>query len=144
MKVKVKKTHPEAVIPQYETRGAACFDLASTEEHFIKPGCTVLVGTGLSFAIPEGYEMQIRPRSGVSLKTDLHLKNSPGTIDSDYRGEVFIIVANRGNKLINISKRQRIAQAAIVPILRAKLIEVDILDETERGAGGFGSTGKEY
>ena len=144
MKVKVQKRHEDAIIPQYKTKGAACFDLASIGEYLIEPGATALIGTGLAFAVPEGYEMQIRPRSGVSLETDLHLKNSPGTIDSDYRGEVFIIAANRGVEVIKVEKFQRIAQAGISPVYRVELEEVNQLDETERGAGGLGSTGKGY
>lgn len=142
MEVRVKKTNKDAIIPEYKTRGAACFDLHVVEEKEIQPGDTTLVGTGLSFAIPDGYEMQVRPRSGVSLKTDIHLKNSPGTIDSDYRGEVFLIVANRGVSPVKIEKFERIAQASIQPIMQVTFKEVEFLDETERGAGGFGSTGK--
>lgn len=140
--VSVKRVNSRAKIPAYKTCKAAGFDLASIEDDFLlRPGETKLVGTGLAFAVPTGFEMQIRPRSGLSLKTELSIKNAPGTIDSDYRGEVKIIVTNRGTAPIEITEGMRIAQGVIAPVLQAILLEVEELDETERGAGGFGHTG---
>lgn len=140
MKVKIKKQHPDAVIPKYQTKGAAGFDLCVLEDHLILPGETKLINTGLSFEIPEGYEMQVIPRSGVSLKTKLRISNSPGCIDSDYRGIVGLIVDNIGNTTLEIKAKDRIAQGKITPVIQAEFIEVDELEETQRGSGGFGST----
>lgn len=143
IRVRVKKLREDAVIPEYKTPGAAGFDLVAAEDVTINAGETVTVPTGLAFEIPEGYELQIRPRSGLSLKTPLRIANSPGTIDSDYRGEVKIIVTNTGqcDDYYNIYKGDRIAQGVIVPVMRAEFKEVDELSETSRGYGGFGSTG---
>lgn len=141
MIVKVKRVRKDAVIPQYATPGAAGFDLVAAEDVFLRGGETKLVPTGLSFEIPEGYEMQIRPRSGLSLKTGLRIANAPGTIDSDYRGEVKIIVENTSNTYHHIEKGDRIAQGVIAPVMRAVFEEADDLSETDRGSGGFGSTG---
>ena len=143
MELKFKKLHPGAVIPAYQTKGSAGFDLHSIDNIAIPTGKTVLVHTGLSVAVPEGYELQIRPRSGVSLKTGLMIKNSPGTIDSDYRGEIGIIVYNTGEKFGHyVNYNDRIAQGVMVPVVQATIVEVEELDDTERGVGGFGSTGK--
>lgn len=143
IRVRVKKLREDAVIPEYKTEGAAGFDLVAAEDVTINAGETVTVPTGLAFEIPEGYELQIRPRSGLSLKTPLRIANSPGTIDSDYRGEVKIIITNTGqcDDYYNIYKGDRIAQGVIVPVMRAEFEEVDELSETSRGYGGFGSTG---
>lgn len=142
MIVKVKRLHPDAVIPKYATPGAAGFDLVAVEDVFIVPRETKLVPTGIAVEIPWGYEMQIRPRSGFSLKTPLRIANAPGTIDSDFRGEVKIIVTNTSeNKGFYIKKGDRIAQGVIAPVMRAVFEEVDELSETDRGLGGFGSTG---
>lgn len=139
MKLKIKKLHNDAVMPSYATDGSAGFDLSALEEVLIYAGQTLIVKTGLSFAIPKGYEMQIRPRSGVTVKTKLRV--ALGTIDSDYRGEVGIIVDNIGDDLKRIGKGERIAQAVISPIIQATFEQVTELDDTERGSGGFGSTG---
>lgn len=140
--VRFKKLVDEAQIPAYQTEGAAGFDLAAAEEKYVPPGQTVVVKTGLACAIPPGYEMQIRPRSGVSLKTGLIIKNSPGTIDSDYRGDIGIIVFNTGEKFGHCIKvGDRIAQGVLAPVTKALIEEVEELDETVRGIGGFGSTG---
>lgn len=146
MNVKIKKLHPDAVIPKYQTSGSAGFDLHALEDVDVYPGDTVIVKTGLSFQIPQGYEMQIRPRSGVSYKTKIRISNSPGTIDSDYIGEVGILVDNInfiGDKRVPhpIKKGERIAQGVICPVIQVKFEEVEKLSQTERGSGGFGHTG---
>lgn len=150
MKVKIKKLHPDAVIPKYATPGAAGFDLVALEDVEILPGCTRLVKTGLSVEIPTGYELQVRPRSGTSLKTALRVANAPGTVDSDYRGEVCVIMSNTNiyqgidykAKVEHIKKGDRIAQGVICPVFQAEFEVVEDLSVTDRGAGGFGSTGK--
>ncbi|PIK15515.1 dUTP diphosphatase [Halobacteriovorax sp. JY17] len=133
-------------LPKYETAGAAGADLRASmpgkENMTISPGKRVLVPTGLSYEIPEGYEVQVRPRSGMSLKTNLLIVNSPGTIDCDYRGEIKIIIGNFGDEDAVIEHGDRIAQMVIAPVTQATLVETEILSETDRGHGGFGSTGK--
>ncbi|AHD06474.1 dUTP diphosphatase [Paenibacillus larvae] len=150
MEIKIKKIHPDAVIPEYATAGAAGFDLVALEDVIIEPGDVKTIRTGLAFEIPVGYELQIRPRSGVSLKTKLRQPNSVGTIDSDYRGEVQLMFENTLTKLAHlnvklasylIQKGDRLAQGIIAPVERAKFTVVDELSGTERGAGGFGHTG---
>lgn len=141
-KVKIKRLHPDAIIPKYATPGSAGFDLVAVEDVIIGTRETKLVRTGLAFEIPEGYEMQIRPRSGLSLKTPLRIANSPGTIDADFRGEVGVIAWNSDrDETIRIQKGDRIAQGVIAPVVRAQFEVVDELSDTERGSGGFGSTG---
>ena len=140
MKVKIKKLREKAVIPKYQTNGASGFDLCNTCTVDIDPQETVLLQTGLSFERPEGYEMQIRPRSGLSFKTKLRVCNSPGTIDADYRGEVCIIMENTGEYTETIKCGDRIAQGVICPIVQVEFDETE-LNETERGSGGLGSTG---
>lgn len=147
MNIKIKKLHPDAIIPQYQTDGSAGFDFHAIENITIHPGNTTLVKTGLSFEIPKGFELQVRPRSGMSLKTKLRVANSPGTIDSDYRWEVCIILDNIGSRdvpgnIVAIRKGDRIAQGVICPIIRAQFEEVEELSSTGRGQGGFGSSGK--
>jgi len=139
--VNIKKLNDLAVIPQYQTSGAAGFDLHSTEEVVIMPGDTHLVSTGLAFAVPERFELQVRPRSGLSAKTKLRVANSPGTVDSDYRGEVKIILTNTGHVPSVIKVGDRVAQGVLCPVYRADFKVVDELDETSRGSGGIGSTG---
>ena len=144
LRVKIKKLHQDAVIPQYQTTGAAGFDFHAIEDMEIPTRKTVLVKTGLSMEIPEGYELQVRPRSGMSLKTKMRIANSPGTIDSDYRGEICIIMENMGMLgalPYDIKKGDRIAQGVICPVFQATFIE-DELNESERGEKGFGSSGK--
>lgn len=141
VRVKVKKIHPDAVIPQYKTSGSAGFDLYTIEDVEIQPGETKQIRTGLIFEIPEGYEIQIRPRSGMSLKTPLRISNAPGTIDSDYRGEVMIIAENTSIVPFSVEKGTRIAQGVLQKVPQAEFIEVEKVSETERGEGGFGSTG---
>lgn len=149
IELKVKKLEHfdnDLPLPQYETAGAAGADLRASlpnkETMTIAPGKRVLVPTGLSYEIPEGYEVQVRPRSGMSLKTNLLIVNSPGTIDCDYRGEIKIIIGNFGDDDAFIEHGDRIAQMVIAPVTQATLVETSTLSETERGAGGFGSTGK--
>lgn len=138
--VKIKMDDGVAA-PFYATVGAAGFDLSSTQNHILMPGETTLVGTGLYFEIPEGYELQVRPRSGVSLKTGLRVANSPGCVDSDFRGEVKVILHNAGDRVEKISKGDRIAQGILSQVPKANFIIVEQLSETDRGTGGFGSTG---
>lgn len=130
-------------LPQYATAHSAGMDVqaAITAEVTILPGRRVLIPTGLVIALPEGYEAQIRPRSGLALKQGLAVLNSPGTIDADYRGELHIILANLGTEPIAISRGMRIAQMVIAPYSRVQWLPMAELDATERGAGGFGSTG---
>lgn len=144
-KLRVKKLHPDAVLPKYQSKGASGFDFVAIEDTTIDVGETKIVRTGLAIAVEEGFELQVRPRSGVSLKTKLRVANAPGTVDSDYRGEVGIVMDliadGRGVVGRTIRKGDRIAQGVIVPVIRAEIVEVEELDETERGAGGYGSTG---
>jgi dUTP pyrophosphatase len=147
MKVKFKKLHEDAKLPAYATPGAAAFDLVASENIIVYGGQTQLVKTGLAVEIPPGFEMQIRPRSGMSLKTTLRIPNSPGTIDSDFRGEICVIMHNTALPegdwtAFVISKGDRIAQGAICPVIQAEMEFVDELSSTDRGAGGFGSSGK--
>ncbi|MGG6428395.1 dUTP diphosphatase [Acetobacter ghanensis] len=130
-------------LPTYATSGAAGMDLLAAVDApmRLEPGQRGLVPTGLSIALPSGYELQVRPRSGLALKHGIVLPNSPGTIDEDYRGEVGIIVMNAGQQAFVIERGMRIAQAVVAPVVRATWLECDDLDKTERGAGGFGSTG---
>lgn len=140
--VKVKVLNDDVVLPKYETNGSAGMDIRIIEDVNINPGETVLTQTGMAFAIPEGFEFQIRPRSGLSLKTSLRLPNSPGTIDSDYRGELGIMLNNIGTKALHFKKGERVCQMVLNKVPQANLILVNDLDETDRGSGGFGSTGK--
>jgi dUTP pyrophosphatase len=131
-------------IPGYMSAVAAGMDLhAAVEEPItLSPGERALVPTGLAIAIPEGYEAQVRPRSGLALRHGVTLVNSPGTIDADYRGEIGIILINHGHDLFTVQAGERIAQLVFAPVARAELIEVEQLPASERGAGGFGHTGK--
>ncbi|MGE4399985.1 MAG: dUTP diphosphatase [Campylobacterales bacterium] len=140
--VKVKILNPDAIIPKYQTEEAAGFDLHSVEEKIIKAGERDVVKTGLAIALPKGYELQVRPRSGLALKNGITVLNTPGTVDSDYRGELMVILLNTSKEGFAIKKGERIAQAVIKEILQADFAVVDELDSTERGTGGFGSTGK--
>ena len=128
-------------LPQYATAGAAGMDVVSAEDVTIPPGGRHAVASGLALAIPPGYEVQVRPRSGLALKHGISVPNAPGTIDSDYRGELKVILINHGAKSFAILRGDRIAQLVIAPVTRAAWVEVDELDETARGEGGFGSTG---
>ena len=128
--------------PSYATDGAAGMDAVAAESLTLAPGARHAVATGFAMAIPEGYEVQVRPRSGLALKHGITCLNTPGTIDSDYRGEVKVILANLGSAPFEIMRGERIAQLVPAPVQRARFAEVASLDETARGAGGFGSTGR--
>lgn len=129
-------------LPAYATAGAAGMDVVAAEDLILAPGARHAVATGFAIAIPEGYEVQVRPRSGLALKHGITCLNTPGTIDSDYRGEVKVILANLGGYPFTITRGERIAQLVAAPVQRAVFAEVAALDETARGAGGFGSTGR--
>lgn len=139
--VRFMPLHPDAQLPKYQTEHSAGMDLHSVESVLIHPMETVLVPTGLAMAIPEGHEGQVRPRSGLALKHNLTILNSPGTIDSDYRGEVKVILTNLGSSPYEIQKGDRIAQIVFAPVSRFPVTISSSLEDTERGAGGFGSTG---
>ncbi|CAB4128263.1 Dut dUTPase [uncultured Caudovirales phage] len=139
MKIKIVKLDEEVITPFYGSKGAAGFDIAANEEVMLYPGKTLVIKTGLQFEIPAGYELQIRPRSGLSLKSKLRVLL--GTVDSDYRGEVGVITENIGDDVKRISKGDRIAQGIIAPIIKTEFEIVDSLSNTDRGSGGFGSTG---
>ncbi|MGC6401710.1 dUTP diphosphatase [Sphingomonas sp. FW199] len=128
-------------LPAYATAGAAGMDIVSAEDVMLAPGARHAVATGLAIAIPDGFEVQVRPRSGLALKHGVTCLNTPGTIDSDYRGEVKVILANLGDQPFAIARGDRIAQLVAAPVQRAAFDEVASLDDTARGTGGFGSTG---
>lgn len=130
-----------ATLPRYQTAGAAGMDLCCSESFTLQPMERRLVKTGIRIAVPEGFEAQVRPRSGLALKKGVSMVNTPGTIDSDYRGEVGLILINFGSEAVEFSQGDRIGQLVIAPVARAEMQVVEVLDETERGAGGFGSTG---
>jgi dUTP pyrophosphatase len=144
MKVLVQRLpHAEGLpLPAYATPGSAGMDLLAAREMMIPPAGRALVPTGLAVAIPEGFEMQVRPRSGLALKHGVTVLNAPGTVDSDYRGEVGVILLNTGAEPFSIARGDRIAQAVFAPVTRASWEEVVVLPETQRGTGGFGSTGR--
>ena len=129
-------------LPAYASDGAAGMDVVAAETLTIRPGTRHAVATGFAMAIPPGYEVQVRPRSGLALKHGITCLNTPGTIDSDYRGEVKVILANLGQEPFEIRRGERIAQLVPAPVLRADFVEVSELAETARGSGGFGSTGR--
>jgi dUTP pyrophosphatase len=135
--------NPELPLPAYATAGAAGMDLlaAVAAPVIIEPGKRALIPTGLAVAIPPGFELQIRPRSGLALRHGIVLPNSPGTIDEDYRGEIQVIVLNAGDQPFTVERGTRIAQAVLAPVTRARWLEVESLDTTIRDGGGFGSTG---
>lgn len=128
-------------LPEYATDGAAGMDIVSAETLSLAPSDRAAVPTGLSIAIPDGYEVQVRPRSGLALKHGLTVANAPGTIDSDYRGEVKVLLINLGPRPVHIERGMRIAQLVVAPVTRGRFEEVGSLDDTARGSGGFGSTG---
>ncbi|MES2270034.1 MAG: dUTP diphosphatase [Pseudomonadota bacterium] len=129
-------------LPTYATAGAAGMDVVAAEELDLAPGARHAVATGFAMAIPTGYEVQVRPRSGLALKHGVTVPNTPGTIDSDYRGELKIIMINHGDTPFPIRRGDRIAQIVAAPVQQARFTEVDALDDTARGTGGFGSTGQ--
>ncbi|WP_209349524.1 dUTP diphosphatase [Pontixanthobacter sp. CEM42] len=142
--VQVKRLpHGEGLdLPAYATSGAAGMDILSAEDVILEPGMRHAVATGLSVAIPEGYEIQVRPRSGLAFKFGVTVPNTPGTIDSDYRGELKVLMINHGADAFPIKRGERVAQLVLAPVTQAQWHEVAELDDTERGAGGFGSTGR--
>ena len=144
VKVLVKRLDTKVKIPEYKTSGSSGMDLMAFIENSIKilPNTLELIPTGLSIAIPEDLEIQIRPRSGLAAKSSISVLNTPGTIDSDYRGEIKIILFNHGNKDFIVNNNDRIAQMVLMPVIKMEIEEVDQLPKTIRGSGGFGSTGK--
>ena len=142
--IKLKRLpHGEGLpLPAYASEHAAGLDVVAGESLTLAPGERRAVATGFAIAIPHGYEVQVRPRSGLAFKNGISVLNTPGTIDSDYRGEVKVILANLGGEPFEVVRGERIAQLVPAPVLRARFAEVDDLDETARGEGGFGSTGR--
>jgi dUTP pyrophosphatase len=128
-------------LPQYATEGAAGMDVLAAEDILLAPGARHPVATGLAIAIPPGFEIQVRPRSGLALNHGITVANAPGTIDSDYRGELKVILVNLGDRAFEVLRGDRIAQLVLAPVVRASWLKVDELDATARGEGGFGSTG---
>jgi len=143
-RVLIQKLRPDAVVPRYMTAGAAGLDLCAAldEDIVIAPGQRAVVATGLAIALPAGHEAQLRPRSGLARSHGITLVNSPGTVDADFRGEVAVLVINHGAEPVTITPGMRIAQMVIAPVVQAEVVEVEALDETARGSGGFGSTGR--
>ena len=142
-KILIKRLSKEVSLPKYETSGSSGMDLAANIDADINidPGKTAIIPTGLALSIPKGFEVQIRPRSGLAAKQKISVLNTPGTIDADYRGEIKVILINLGQETFKVEKGLRIAQMVVCPVVQAQLKEVDDLSETERGKGGFGSTG---
>ncbi len=142
-KILVKRLSKKIPLPKYETSGSSGMDLAANVESnvSIAPGNSEIIPTGLVLAVPKGFEMQIRPRSGLAAKKGITILNTPGTIDADYRGEIKVILINLGQEPFIVEKGARIAQMVVCPIVQVQLEEVDTLSDTKRGTGGFGSTG---
>ena len=139
----IKRLSKDVALPKYETEGSSGLDLAANTDKQIKilPGKSEIIPTGLAVAIPKNFEIQIRPRSGLAAKSQISVLNTPGTIDADYRGELKVILINLSDKVFVVEKGLRIAQMVLSPVIKAKLKEVTELENTERGSGGFGSTG---
>ena len=139
----IKRLSKDVALPKYETEGSSGLDLAANIDKQIKilPGKSEIISTGLAVAIPKNFEIQIRPRSGLAAKRQISVLNTPGTIDADYRGELKVILVNLSDKVFVVEKGLRIAQMVLSPVIKAKLKEVTELENTERGSGGFGSTG---
>ena len=144
VKLLIKKLQKNINLPEYKTDGSSGMDLVANVEQTVKilPGEKKIISTGIMVAIPKQYEIQIRPRSGLAAKNGISVLNTPGTIDSDYRGEIKVILINLGRDIFEINKNDRIAQMIICPIIKVELKEVESLPETVRGKGGFGSTNK--
>jgi dUTP pyrophosphatase len=144
IEIKLKRLpHGEGLpLPAYATAHAAGMDVVAAEDFTLAPGARHAVATGFAIAIPEGYEVQVRPRSGLALKHGITCLNTPGTIDADYRGEVKVILANLGDQPFEVVRGERIAQLVPAPVVRARFADAETLDETDRGGGGFGSTGR--
>ena len=143
VKILIKRLSSKVTMPQYKTIGSSGMDIAAflDNEILIQPSEKKIIPTGIKLKIPKGYEVQIRPRSGLAANNDITVLNTPGTIDSDYRGEIKVILFNHGKNIFKVDNGLRIAQMVLCPVIEAKLSEVEIIDETERGEGGFGSTG---
>ena len=141
MTLRFKRIHPDAVLPAYAHPSDAGMDLRSVEDLTLAPGKRALVHTGLVLLLPPLYEAQVRPRSGLALKHGVTVLNTPGTIDSGYRGEVGVILVNLGESEFSVKRGDKIAQLVIAPVTQPEIVETDLIDETDRGAGGFGSTG---
>ena len=144
VKLLIKKLHKNIILPEYTPDGSSGMDLMANVEQTVNilPGEKKIISTGVMVAIPEQYEIQIRPRSGLAAKNGISVLNTPGTIDSDYRGEIKVILINHGKDIFEIKKNDRIAQMIVCPIIKVELEEVENLPETVRGKGGFGSTDK--
>ena len=144
VKLLIKKIQKNIILPEYKTDGSSGMDLFANVEQTVKilPGEKKIISTGIMVAIPKQYEIQIRPRSGLAAKNGISVLNTPGTIDSDYRGEIKVIIINLGKDIFQIKKNDRIAQMIVCPIIKVELEEVESLPETVRGKGGFGSTDK--
>ena len=142
-KIQIKKLSSSVSFPKYKTSGSSGMDIAAHIKNniIINPGEKALIATGFSIAIPKGYEVQIRPRSGLAIKKNITVLNTPGTIDADYRGEIKVILINLGKEKFIIKDGERIAQMVVCPVVQANLEEVEELSDTERGSRGFGSTG---
>lgn len=142
-KLRVYKLNPKAALPGYATAGAAGMDLSACldEDMIIPPLSTGIIPTGLAVDLPHGYEIQVRPRSGLAFKNGVTVLNTPGTIDSDYRGEIKVCLINLGKENFTVTSQMRIAQAVVSPVLQASVELIETLSQTERGTGGFGSTG---
>jgi dUTP pyrophosphatase len=141
MILRFKRVHPDAVLPAYAHASDAGMDVRSVEDVVVPAKGRALVHTGLVMLLPPGYEAQVRPRSGLALKHGMTVLNTPGTIDSGYRGEVGVILANLGDEDFTVRKGDKVAQIVVAPVTQAVIEEADEIDETDRGAGGFGSTG---
>ena len=141
LKVKITKIKDNAIIPSYAHEGDAGMDLYSTEDYLIKPRERILISTGIKIALPKGYEAQVRPKSGLAINKGLTVLNTPGTIDSDYRGEIGVILINLSDEEYQIKKETKVAQVVFKKVYEAEFEEVNNLDETTRDEGGFGSTG---
>ncbi len=144
VKVLIKRINSEVELPSYKTSGASGMDLMAFigSPIVIKPNTSKLIPTGISLAFPEGYEIQIRPRSGLAAKKNISVLNTPGTVDSDYRGEIKVIIFNHGKDDFIVNNKDRIAQMILAPVIKMELEKTERLPETIRGEGGFGSTGK--
>ena len=143
IKILIKRLSKEVSLPKYETNGSSGMDLAANINAIIniEPGKTAIIPTGLALSIPKGFEVQIRPRSGLAAKKKISVLNTPGTIDADYRGEIKVILINLGQESFKVEKGLRVAQMVVCPVVQVQLKEVNNLNETERGKSGFGSTG---
>lgn len=144
IQVKVKKLHPSAIIPAYQSAESAGFDLHALEAYILESHARMCIRTGLAFEIESGFEIQVRPRSGLALKNGISVLNTPGTIDSDYRGEILVILINHSNEPFYIKRGDRIAQAVINEVIYADFTEVENLAQSERGDKGLGSSGLEH